>query len=696
MEVRSEPGMTRGIASLSSESLCVSSERGHRVLSDRDFGFENNHSTRSTEADSLTMYSKESTSSRKSSRSGRPFFFKSIRRSIGGKSKSNRSDDSVSGYSTTSTNFPDPDADNSQGHLSVRSTTASPEGFSSPTNYGSSGLMSPRSRRRANHSSISSQQEVIQQRQHQISIAQQQQEDRIVRLETLVEKQATRQEATWKEEVASLRATMHELAKGQLSLTHQLANERAVFNQLLASGLGCLATGLLVAIFHFNADSDTPKLHITERYTQLALAMVLFWVLLGILYTVISFVRVQASGEESSKGDKLDVNHSKHKLTSIYMPRQTDDSKLSKLSKSVTLHTPEENHAHEGVTHVGHNQLKLDDHHQSNLKTRRSMSVTTGDRVSSQPHSPSAASYKQQHGEDEDGPVCPEYGISHKIWLNHFGGQNIPLESCLHYKEMSPEQVLVFKEFRKDFLQKLGTFQGLDRRLPYPVPDDFSILRFLQADKYDKNLASERLLSTLVWRQQIKLHEIIMKPPAKLEAYRKLRVRRCMGWSKNGMPIIIERIGEFINSLGSDLAKSMTVRDWLDCYIYEMANIILEFRKGAAAGNVQWKMLFIADMKGVKFVHALRSISLLKAFSKEVEVHFPEQVGPIFLVNMPSVVHSAWKLCKQFLDPVVLAKIQLFPHPGTAAMLEHIDDEVLYKEYGGKNTDEFPHVKTDL
>ncbi|GBG29198.1 Phosphatidylinositol/phosphatidylcholine transfer protein SFH12, partial [Hondaea fermentalgiana] len=190
-----------------------------------------------------------------------------------------------------------------------------------------------------------------------------------------------------------------------------------------------------------------------------------------------------------------------------------------------------------------------------------------------------------------------------------------------------------------------------------------------------------------------KLHELVATAPEKLETYRRLRVRKCMGWSKQGMPVFVERIGEFITSLSSDLAKTMTVQDWLDCYMYEMAGLILEFRKGAAQGNVQWKMLFIADMRGVKFMQAFRSINLLKAFAKEVEVHFPEQAGPVFLINTPSVVHSAWKLAKQFLDPVVLAKIQLHPNAATNVLLEHMDEDVLFEEYGGKNRDHFPHAE---
>jgi len=293
---------------------------------------------------------------------------------------------------------------------------------------------------------------------------------------------------------------------------------------------------------------------------------------------------------------------------------------------------------------------------------------------------------------DKEQCVNREFGLTSDMWLNFYEGLDIKVEDFPYFRMMSNEQRVVYKEFRKDFRSRLAACKDIDRMKSYVIPDEITILRFLQADKYNTRLALKRLLDTVVWRQKLDLPGLVRHMPTMLDKYRSLRVRRCMGLDKEGRPVFCERIGEFMNILATPKSKGMGLNDFLLCYIYEMGEIIKQFRESAKQGTPQWKNIYIADAQSVKFMAAIKSINLLKSFSKDVEIHFPEQAGPIFVVNSPSIVAHAMSLFRKFLDPTVVSKIQVHPGIAKEALLEYIDESVLFREYGGTNDADYPHI----
>lgn len=72
---------------------------------------------------------------------------------------------------------------------------------------------------------------------------------------------------------------------------------------------------------------------------------------------------------------------------------------------------------------------------------------------------------------------------------------------------------------------RIGTAREIDQSQPHVVPDDFNLLRFLKADKFDSAAALKRLLATIRWRQQNEIDDLPTNPPECLAYYKTCRGR---------------------------------------------------------------------------------------------------------------------------------------------------------------------------
>ena len=77
---------------------------------------------------------------------------------------------------------------------------------------------------------------------------------------------------------------------------------------------------------------------------------------------------------------------------------------------------------------------------------------------------------------------------------------------------------------------------------------------------------------------------------------------------------------------------------------------------------------------------------------KKVESHYPEIVDHITLFNVLTVASAAYKVVRGFLDPVTAVKIKLFSGVPLERFKEMMGDDVIPKEYGGKNEIDYPQT----
>jgi len=101
---------------------------------------------------------------------------------------------------------------------------------------------------------------------------------------------------------------------------------------------------------------------------------------------------------------------------------------------------------------------------------------------------------------------------------------------------------LLFSEKFKVHLSTLG------RLLDSQIPDNYTGLRFLQADQYRVDDAVVRLSKTIVWRMS-NLDEFILHPNWTLiNRCRGLRPRVWCGYDAKGRPLMFEKLGLFFGS----------------------------------------------------------------------------------------------------------------------------------------------------
>jgi len=222
--------------------------------------------------------------------------------------------------------------------------------------------------------------------------------------------------------------------------------------------------------------------------------------------------------------------------------------------------------------------------------------------------------------------------------------------------------------------------------------DEFTLLRFLRADNFRPELAAARLVKMLQWRADNRVDHILAESPACLPVYKRLRVRLFPGWDRNGNIVMLERIGEFF---GSDSGNQLSREEWLRCSTHDMATIHARFRDSSREhGRPVHRLTFLGDLGGLRFDQALENLKILKACVKEIEAHFPEQAGQIFLYNAPLLMETIWCFVKRILDPSVAAKVAIHRGVPTEEFLKLIPAEVLPQELGGENPVKYPHAVT--
>ena len=290
----------------------------------------------------------------------------------------------------------------------------------------------------------------------------------------------------------------------------------------------------------------------------------------------------------------------------------------------------------------------------------------------------------------------PEFPVTSETYLNIYSGdhfKHVDLHKFSHYIDMTKDQRQTFESF----VEQVKT-QQTEWDLAI-VPDELTLLRFLQADKYNPKMALERLRKNQAWLRQVDIPGILQHPPtAKLAIYRKIRARAFMGATKTGMPVFVERLGDFFNGIPSPEGKSLSPQDYVECFLYEAGELLAQIRDSYDACcrqnlPVTWNATWMMDCKNVGLYRASKAVSTLKLLDGLTEPNFPELAGPVMIVSVPSIVSGLYKVCKAFLDATTAAKLKVYSNVPTAELLEFVHAHVLLEEYGGKNPLQVPKAE---
>ncbi|KAK4220340.1 hypothetical protein QBC37DRAFT_408394 [Rhypophila decipiens] len=227
---------------------------------------------------------------------------------------------------------------------------------------------------------------------------------------------------------------------------------------------------------------------------------------------------------------------------------------------------------------------------------------------------------------------------------------------------------------------------------------DVMVLRFLRARKWDVDDALGMLLSTLKWRHEQGLDEIVARGELlsrqhysagtgesqldkNLVAQYQSGKAFIRGADKSGRPVFVVRV-----RLHHPDAQSPESMERFVLHNIETMRSILRSQHSSGAGE---KACLIFDLTGFGLKNM--DFHVVKFLVLAFEARYPEYLGVVLVHNAPWVFWGIWRVVKPWLDPVIAAKIQFTTSNGNGGgkdktsgrLTEHIDPKNLEKSLGG-------------
>eukprot|EP00204_Picochlorum_oklahomense_P001175 CAMPEP_0118799432 /NCGR_PEP_ID=MMETSP1161-20130426/1648_1 /TAXON_ID=249345 /ORGANISM="Picochlorum oklahomensis, Strain CCMP2329" /LENGTH=738 /DNA_ID=CAMNT_0006727131 /DNA_START=121 /DNA_END=2337 /DNA_ORIENTATION=- len=217
--------------------------------------------------------------------------------------------------------------------------------------------------------------------------------------------------------------------------------------------------------------------------------------------------------------------------------------------------------------------------------------------------------------------------------------------------------------------------------------------RYIAACKGDRQFAMQRLRTTAEWRAEHNVDSILQAPIPYFNVLKQNYVHAVIGRSKDGMPVVVEGMGKFRETMVALRRKGIVpgkseeiIHQFV--FVLEWITKVLdptEFPKG--------QFIRIYDMKGIRFsdVADSEAVHLGKQMMDVLENHYPERMAKAFIINVPGFFSALWSMAKPLLDPHTAKKIKVISKKGKIlpALREVMDESVIPKAYGGQGSEDF-------
>lgn len=201
--------------------------------------------------------------------------------------------------------------------------------------------------------------------------------------------------------------------------------------------------------------------------------------------------------------------------------------------------------------------------------------------------------------------------------------------------------------------------------------DDSTMRRFLRARELDVEKACTMLLKYLKWRRNFVPNGYISEAEVPNElAQKKLFMQ---GTDKNGRPIIVLfGAKHFQNKIGG-------IDEFKRFLVYALDKLCSR----SSQGKGKDKFAVIGDVEGWGYCNS--DIRAYLAALSTLQDYYPERLGKVFLIHVPYIFMTAWKIIFPFIDNNTKQKIVFVENKRLkATLLEDIDENQLPEIYGGK------------
>lgn len=246
--------------------------------------------------------------------------------------------------------------------------------------------------------------------------------------------------------------------------------------------------------------------------------------------------------------------------------------------------------------------------------------------------------------------------------------------------EINQHQFDNFIKFKKDIMK--------EKLLPnFNRYDDYYLLKFLRARKFDLEKTMIMFKNFLDWRKREDIDNI----ERNFHFTEQLEVKKLYphGYHKIDKlcrPIYIELISQ-INL--KELFKITDDKRLILYYVQEYERV-MRYRFKACSklkGEVVDQSFTILDLKGIGLGDMMgKTRKFLQLATSIGQDYYPENLGVMFLVNTSSFFSAVWSIVKGFIDEKTRKKIQVEKDKYQKKLLEFVDAENLPSFLGGTCT----------
>ncbi|KAK9898506.1 CRAL/TRIO domain-containing protein [Cystobasidium minutum MCA 4210] len=205
---------------------------------------------------------------------------------------------------------------------------------------------------------------------------------------------------------------------------------------------------------------------------------------------------------------------------------------------------------------------------------------------------------------------------------------------------------------------------------------DALLLRFLRARKWDVDRAFNMLASTLKWRIETNLIQIVAAGEEGLAkekgVLKNFQLGKCYfrGTDKQGRPLIFARVKHH-------KAADQTQEEMLKFIVHnmELSRTLFPLGSGIETSSVVFDMTGFG-LSNTDWDTATMAINVFQSY-------YPETLGHAIVWNAPMVFSAVWKIVKPMLDPVVREKIAFCSN--AKEISKYIDLKHLERDFGGSS-----------
>ncbi|ORY71535.1 CRAL-TRIO domain-containing protein [Pseudomassariella vexata] len=218
---------------------------------------------------------------------------------------------------------------------------------------------------------------------------------------------------------------------------------------------------------------------------------------------------------------------------------------------------------------------------------------------------------------------------------------------------------------------------------------DSLVLRFLRARKWHVNKAIIMLVSTIKWRQDMRIEDnVTLQGEA-------VALKESMTDDENGFMLQYRSGKSYVRGLDlhyrpvyivkarlhNPSAQSDKAMETYILHTIESIRVLVRDPYDTAC------LIFDLTGFGLKNMDFAAVRFIVNVF----EARYPETLGVVLVHNAPYIFQGIWKIIKGWLDPVVAAKI-VFTR-STADLTKYIASKSLQVEYGGDESWEYRYVE---